>query len=709
MTEETQDKEKQQRDPLLDALVAVTKENGDERSAESLTYGLAIDGKMTPELFIEAAKRAGYRAKIIKTELKDIDAAVLPIVIILNDDNAAVASNAADLEKHKNDYSGYCLYIRKKEAVTKDTTGHSHIDLKKEHWFWSVIRGNYKSYGLAMFAAVFVNLFALAGPLYIMNVYDRVLPNSAFETGWVLGIAVLIVYVFDLVIRTLRTYFIDLASRRADVILARKLMDHILDMKLLTHDTSINATANALREFDMLREFMTSATMIALVDVPFSLLFIFVIWIIGGPIALMLVGIFLFVVIGSILIQVPVKALIYKSMKGNEIKHNLLLETLYNLETVKGVGGAGRLRKKYTDVVGEAALYSQQSKLWSGFALNFTAFAQQATSVFIVLIGMYLVADGALSVGGLIACVILSTRALAPIAQITGLISKYFHASMALNSLNKVMSAPVEREAGRRYLSRPTLKGDFELRGVSYAYPNTNEPVVQNINLNVKAGDKIGIVGKIGSGKSTLIKLMMHFYDANAGTIKLDETDIRQIDPADLRKNIAYVSQDPGLFRGTVRENIALANPKAGDGAILRASKLAGVHSFIGATRQGYDSLIGDNGEGFSGGQKQAIAMARAFLVDADIMICDEPTNAMDMQSEQELIAALKQHTKDKTLILVTHRQQMLELVDRIMVMQGGQIVAEGPRDKMLAFLAKGATPAAAAEINKSGGKDGKK
>lgn len=701
------DNKEQQADPLLNALVEITKIHGDQRSAESLIYGLAIDSKMTPELFIEAAKRAGYRAKIIKTDLKDIEQAILPVVLILNGDDAAVLRNASRISEYKTKYTGYALFVKKEETLKDDTTGHSHIGLKREHWFWSVIKGNFKSYSLAMFAAVFVNLFAIAGPLYIMNVYDRVLPNNAFETGWVLGIAVLVVYIFDLIIRTLRTYFIDLASRRADVILARKLMDHILDMKLLTHEGSINSTANALREFDMLREFMTSATMVALVDLPFSILFIMVIWIIGGPIALMLLGILAIVIAASVLIQVPVKSLIFKAMKGSEIKHNLLLETLYNLETVKGVGGAGRLRKKYTDVVGESAYYSQKSKLWAGFASNFTAFAQQSTSVFIVLIGMYLVADGELSVGGLIACVILSTRALAPVAQITGLISKYFHADMALRSLNKVMSGPVDRDPGRRYLSRLDLKGDFDLTNVSYSYPQSRQPVVQDINLKIRAGEKVGIVGKIGSGKSTLLKLMMHFYDADTGTIKLDETDLRQIDPADLRHNIAYVSQDPGLFRGTVRENIALANPQASDDVILGASKLAGVHDFIAPSAQGYDSLVGDNGEGFSGGQKQAIAMARAFVVDANILIADEPTNAMDMQSEASLINALKQHTSDKTFILVTHRHQMLQLVDRVILVDQGRIMAEGPRDKMLEFLAKGATVKAAEDINKKGGNDG--
>lgn len=695
-------------DPLLDALVEITRESGDQRSAESLVYGLAIDSKMTPELFIEAAKRAGCRAKIKKINLGDIDAAVLPVVLILQGDQAAVLKNTSDIERYKKDYTGYCLYIRKQTGVSEDTTGHSHIETGQGHWFWSVIRGNYKSYALAMFAAIFVNIFALAGPLYIMNVYDRVLPNNAVETGWVLGIAVLIIYLFDLIIRTLRTYFIDLASRRADVLIARKLLDHILDMKLLTKDSSIHSTANALREFDVLREFMTSATMVALVDVPFSVLFIFVIWIIGGPIALMLMGVFVIVILGSILIQIPVKSMIKKGMKGSEIKHNLLLETLYNLETVKGVGGAGRLRKTYTDVVGESALYNQKSRLWSGFALNFTAFAQQATSVLIILIGMYLVADGELSVGGLIACVILSTRALAPVAQITGLISKYFHAGLALKSLNKVMASPVEREPGRRYLSRPDLKGAFKLKNVSYTYPHMSDPSVNGISLSINAGEKIGIVGKIGSGKSTLIKLLMHFYDAEGGSITLDDTDLRQIDPADLRKNIAYVSQDPGLFRGTVRENIALANPKASDEDILRASRMAGVHDFIAAKPQGYDAVIGDNGEGFSGGQKQAIAMARAFLVDANIMICDEPTNAMDLQSEADLIAAMKGHIQGKTFVLVTHKQQMLQLVDRILVIQNGRLAAEGPRDKMLEFLSRGTTPSAAAEVNRKESKDGR-
>jgi ATP-binding cassette subfamily C protein LapB len=319
-----------------------------------------------------------------------------------------------------------------------------------------------------------------------------------------------------------------------------------------------------------------------------------------------------------------------------------------------------------------------------------------------------MVADQTLTVGGLIACVILSTRALAPIAQIAGLINKYYHASLALRSLNKVMAIPSERQEGKRFLSRPVLKGGFKLRGVSFAYPNMTFPSLLNVNLNIKQGERVGVIGKIGSGKSTLVKLMMNFYDISDGHIKIDDTDIRQIDPADIRANIAYVSQDPGLFRGTIRENITLAKPQATDAEILRASKLAGVLDFLQTHPDGFDAMVGDNGEGFSGGQKQAIAMARAFLVNPNIMICDEPTNAMDVQSETHVIAALKQQTAGKTFILVTHKPNMLELVDRVLVMQDGQLVADGPRDQVVELMKKGVQKTQQ-ELQEQGGQDEEK
>lgn len=692
---------------LLSCLVFLSSRYGDQRSAESLAYGLEYEGDFTPSIYIEAAKRAGYNAKIVKYSLKDLLKRFLPCTLVLNQGHAVVLlshkgkdavvfdpklghETSTPLKDLAKDYAGYALLTKTHEDLENDNTGHSHVDIPARHWFWSVVKDNFGSYTLALLSAAFINLFALAGPLFVMNVYDRVLPSNATETGWVLAIAVLVVYLFDLVIRTLRGYFIDVASRRSDVILARKLLDQILDMKLMTRPGSIGTMSNSLREFDTIREFMTSATVVTLVDLPFSLFFIGIIWIIGGPIALMLLGVYGAVILISLLIQIPVKRMIFKSMKGSEIKHNLLLETLYNLETVKGVGGAGRLRKKYTDVVSQAAIYNQKSKLWSGLASNFTAFTQQSTSVFIILIGMYMVADQALTVGGLIACVILSTRALAPIAQIAGLINKYHHAALALRSLNKIMAIPKERDANKRFLSRPTLKGDFKLRNVSFAYPNMTHPSLSGINLDIKAGERVGIIGKIGSGKSTLVKVLMQFYDASDGSIKLDDTDIRQIDPADIRSNIAYVSQDPGLFRGTVRENITLAKPDASDEDVLRASKLAGVFDFLKQHPDGFDAMVGDNGEGFSGGQRQAISMARAFLTQPNIMVCDEPTNAMDVQSEAHLIAALKQETEGKTFILVTHKTQMLSLVDRVLVIQHGQLVADGPRDKVLELISKG-------------------
>ena len=704
-------------DPMMSCLVYITGYHDDQRSAESLAYGLGSDGILTPTLFVEAAGRAGYKSKIIKRSYHDISDKVLPVVLMMRDNKSVVllkktkagaevfdpeADTVINLSNEQigSLYNGYAILIKKHEDATEDKSGHSHIDMPERHWFWSVVKGNMGTYALVLLAAVFSNLFALAGPLFIMNVYDRVLPSNAMDTGWVLGTAVLVVYLFDLAIRILRSYFIDVAGRRYDVILARRLMDQVLNMKLMTHQGSIGSMANSLREFDTLKEFMTSATVVTLVDFPFSLFFIAIIWIIGGPIAFMLLGIYMLVIVMSLLVQIPVKRLIYKSMKGNEIKHNLLLETLYNLDTVKGVGGAGRLRQKYTEVVGQSALYGQKSRLWSSLAINFTSFTQQSMSVFIILIGMYLVADQSLTIGGLIACVILSTRALAPVAQIAGLINKYHQARLALQSLDKVMALPKERPEGKRFLSRPQLKGDFELNNIGYAYPQNGHPVLTDINLQIKAGEKIGVIGRIGSGKSTLIKLMMGFYDAGEGTIKIDSTDIRQIDPADLRANIAYVSQDPGLFRGTVRENITLAKPNATDGEVMRASKLAGVHEFIGQHPEGYDALIGDNGEGFSGGQRQAIAMARAFIMNPNIMVCDEPTNAMDTESEAHLIAALRQQAQDKTFVLVTHRAQMLQLVDRVLLMHKGKLIADGPRDKVLEFVAKGGTHDAAKEIN---------
>ncbi|MDE1153830.1 MAG: type I secretion system permease/ATPase [Micavibrio sp.] len=689
---------------LLEALVFLTGFYGHARSADALVAGLPVEkGSMTPKFFAAAAERAGFRARILRRSLADIPQEVMPAVCVLksreaviilqrNDKGALKTLNPAtraekvlaakDLEKQS---SGYVIFVRPDYAA-------DHAGGLDQHWLWGTLRENSGTYIQVLLASLLINSFALTSPVFIMNFYNRVLPNNAVETGWVLALGAMIVFAFDFIIRTLRAYFIDVAGRRSDVIVAQRLYNQVLDMQLGQRPgSSTGAFANSMREFDALREFFNSATMTGLVDFPFSLLFLLAIWFIGGTqVALVLVALYAAVMLAGWVLQLPVRRRVQQAMKTGEQKHGLLVETIANIETIRGVGGEGALRESYSHYVGLSAEAGQDSRFYSGLSVHFSILVQQLSGVFIVLVGMYLVAAHDMSVGALIACVLLSSRALAPIGQVAGLVNRYHQAKSAYRTLNDIMQLPVERPRDKKFLHRPRLNGGIQFRAVDFSYPRTSLQVLQGLNLTVQPGDKIAVVGRIGSGKSTLVKLVIGFFAPTAGSLLLDDTDIRQIDPADLRRNVAYMGQDTALMSGTIRANITMGRPSATDEDVLRVAELAGVNDFIRRHPLGYDAPVGERGEGLSGGQRQAVALARTLLMDTPVLVMDEPTNSMDSATEERVLQGLEKYTADKTLLVVTHKPALLRLVSRIIVMDGGRIAMDGPREQVLAALAAG-------------------
>lgn len=694
-------------DALLECLVFLTAHHGRAKSAEAIRAGLAYDEKgMGPALFCEAAGRLGLKAKVVKrADPLAVAAPVLPAVVILKKDGACVLLSIAngkarvflpetgaekeiavgDLQKA---YAGYMIFAQPRAGFTDPET--PEFGEAGRHWFWGVVSENAGLYGRVLLAAVLVNLFGVVGPMFTMNVYDRVIPYNALETGWVLAIGALTAYVFDFIMRTLRGYFIDLAGRRIDVVVTRRVYDQLLNMKLAGRPASSGAFANMLREFDSVRDFLTSATMTGLVDLPFSLFFLFVIYMIGGPVALMLFFLILFVAGVCMLLQWPLRVMVSKSMHSAEAKHGLLVETIGGLETVKAIGADGRMRARYGAHVGESAVHAQNSRFISALGVNIATFLQMSATIIIVLMGMYLVQDSEMTMGGMIACVILGSRAIAPIGQIANLVARYHQARSSLNTLNGIMALPVERPPQKQFLHRPHLKGKIAFENVSFTYPKTERKVLDNVSFSIAAGENVGIIGRIGSGKSTITKLILGLYDPDEGAIFADDTDYRQIDPADLRRNTAYIAQDVVLFRGSVRENITVSKPQATEDEILEAARQSGVHEFVSRHPMGYDAPVGERGEGLSGGQRQAVALARAMLLKPNIMVCDEPTNAMDVQAEAAFTRHIKEQIKDKTFILITHRQHLLALVDRLILLDQGRVIADGPRDKVIAALAQG-------------------
>ncbi len=696
-------------DPLLTCLVHLTAHYGRAKSAQAITAGLAYDDKnMGPALFCEAAQNLGFRAKIVaRDKIKKIVAPVLPAVLVLKnaqaclllklsaDDHTALiwspetgAERSVKLTDLKQAYTGYAIYVHPLPEF-KDADA-PHAQDSSRHWFWGPVWDVRDVYKKVVIAAVLINLFALTSPIFMMNIYNRVLPNNAQETGWVLAIGALTVFIFDFIMRTLRGYFIDLAGRRIDVIAARRIYDQLLNMKLSGRPKSSGAFANMLRDFDSVRDFSTSATLTGLVDLPFTLLFLIVVWMLGGSIAIMLFGLLVMIVLAGYFLQIPLRNNVRKAAKSAEAKHGLLVETIGGLETIKAIGADGRLRARYSEQVAENALYAQESRFISALGGNIAVLAQQAASIFIVLIGMYLIKAGDMSVGALIACVMLGGRAIAPIGQVANLMSRYHAARSAMKTIDGIMAKPVERPLDARFLHRPDLKGKIVFKGVRFGYPGSSRPSLENVSFTIEGGEKVGIIGRIGSGKSTVARLMMGLYEPAEGTILIDDTDYRQVDPADLRRNMAYIAQDVVLFSGTVRDNITASVPHASEQDILEASRAAGVHDFISRHPMGYDVPVGERGEGLSGGQRQAIALARAMLLKPGVFICDEPTNAMDVQAEAAFTSHIARYAHDKTLVLITHRQQLLSLVDRLILMDQGKVIMDGPRDKVIESIASG-------------------
>lgn len=569
--------------------------------------------------------------------------------------------------------------------------------LDENHWFWGAFHQNWWTYGQIILAAIMINLFSLGSSIFIMTVYDRVIPNNAVESLVALCIGMVIVIGFDFLLKFLRAYFIDTAGQKVDLKVAKGIFDRIMKLKLGANKGSTGGLVNTVREFESLRDFCTSASLATIVDIPFIILFIGVIALIGGPVAIvpaLAVPLVLFV---GFFIQPFLSRFSKEGMQQGHSKQGTLVEMVSGLETLKSLGSDKMFHDRWEKAVDQHSSVSLKSRMFSQIAINSAATAQQISQIGIVAVGFVLIMNGELSMGALIACVIISGRCLAPLGQLANLLTRYNHAKTAYAALDKLMQQPNEDVSDRDFIRRKKMKGKIEFKNVNFKYPDQSVRVLDNVSFSLEAGEKVGILGKIGSGKSTILRLASGLYEPNEGAIMVDDTDIRQIVPDDLRKNVAMVLQDVYLFSGSVKENISMGHEDVSDEDILRAAEISGVQEFVGSIPNGYDLQLKDRGDGLSGGQKQALAIARALVRNAPVLMMDEPTSAMDTNSEQKLIFRLKEELKDKTLMIVTHRPSLLELVDRIIVIEQGKVVANGPKDDVIKML----TPKNQAPTNK--------
>lgn len=695
--------------PLLECLAALARLFGRPASPDSLSAGLPLDGgDLSPALFARAAAKAGLACRQHQRAIQDISPIVLPAVLLLKDGSACLLvgmqADGGDVEVLLPEtgggsarlspaalearYSGTAIFVKPEFTTSQlDEAGGGNLP-RPNRWFFGVVRRFWPTYGEAVLAAALVNVLALAVPLFTMNVYDRVIPNQAIPTLWVLAIGVMLALSFDFILRGVRAALIDNAGRRADILLSARIFEQVMNLQMRARPISTGAFANQLREFETVRDFFTSATLSSVTDLLFIGLFITIIWMIAGPVALVPALAVPTVIVIGLAAQFPLIKAVRESQIEAAQKHAVLVETVGNLETIKTLGAEGWRQGLWERFVGKTARTAQRARFWSALSVNLSALIQQLVVVGVIVMGVYRVAGGDMSVGALVAATILAGRSVAPLSGIANTVSRFHQSRIALAALDKTMSLPVDRPAGRTFISRPITQGAIEFRNVSFAYPGASEPALRNVSLSIKPGERVAIIGKVGCGKTTVGRLIAGLYEPAEGSVLIDGVDLRQMDPADVRRGIGFLMQDVVLFQGTIRENITAGRPHADDAAIIRAAELAGVDSFVRAHPQGYDAPVGERGQNLSGGQRQAIGLARSLLADPQVLVLDEPTSAMDTGSEGQLVERLPQIlSRGQTLLITTHRTALLAAAARLIVMDSGQIVADGPRDAVLAAL----------------------
>ncbi|MBA0038757.1 type I secretion system permease/ATPase [Pantoea sp. BIGb0393] len=703
-------------DTLLQSLSWVCHYYGLGKSDDALMAGLPKGTLLTPSLALKALENAGMTGGLVERQAWELPEQVMPIILIRK---GAGGTLLLGRERRKNEedkmtvyyqlimpevsmspveitheelmewYAGFAILVKPTAKVDPQVA--EDLPQNQKHWLFSTLWVYRRYYRSAALAAVIVNVLALASIFFTMNVYDRVIPNQAFVTLWSLAIGVVVAMVFEAVTRYVRAHLLDVAGKKADLILGSVLFRQALAVRMENKPSSSGLFANQLREFESVRDFVSSATLAAISDLPFVLLFVAVIFTIGGPLGWVPLMMIPTIILVSLIIQWPLKKIMRSNLQEASLKQGVLIESIEGMETLKAVAGEAHMQRRWQNFSAMQATSGMQSKRISTAAMGAVTFLQQFQTVLLIVIGVYLISDGTLTMGALIATVMLSGRATAPLGQVMGLAVRFQQAKAALDSLNKLMDMPTDRDPQQNYLPEPELNGDIELKEIAFSYPappmRPNPEILTGIGFNIKAGERVAILGRIGSGKSTLLRIMARLYQPVKGQVFAGGLDINQIDPADWRRSVGYVGQDARLFYGTLRENVMIGQPDATSNELLRVLRLTGLDQIAARHPSGINLPVGEHGNALSGGQRQLVSLARTLLLRPKVLLLDEPTSAMDNQTEAIFLEHLKRATAEQTLVVVTHRPSLLALVDRIIIVENGKVAADGPKDKILASL----------------------
>lgn len=693
--------------PVADALVfclqILARHHQLHCNPEVVLAGLPLhNNRLSPELFGRAAARCGLDARLVERQhIADTSTIVLPVVLMLSGNRAcvllsldSVAQQAVvqysldkppetvSLQELSERYTGFMLLCRPAPDLK--------LAKPDRHWFWSAIAQSWRIYRDVIVASLLINFFSLFNPLFTMNVYDRVVPNRAMETLWVLSIGVMLIYAFDVLVRTLRVYFLEVAGRKADLLMSTRIFEQVLGIRMEHQPASVGSFISQLREFESIRNFVTSTTVVALIDLPFVLLFLLVILWIGGWLVMVPLCIAPLMIGYGLFMQPAMQRAVESGYKASLQKHAVLTEAVVQRESIKSLVAEGHWQRTWERVVGELASSGERGRLLSTAVSHVSAFLQQLATVATVVAGVYLIREGEISMGALIACVMLVSRALAPMSQIVNLQVNYFHTKTAIDGINKIMSLPVDRQESRTYLQKPVIHGAIEFRNVSFSFGQDVAPALHQVSFRIKPGEKVAVIGRIGAGKSTLHKLAMGLYLPTQGMVLVDGVDIRQLDPAFVRQSMSFMSQEFTLFDDTVRNNITRGELYPDDERLAQVVQATGVADFVREHPLGLDMPVGELGTRLSGGQRQSVMMARTLFRNASIFLLDEPTSQMDSNTEDMMRRQLPVWAKESTVLLTTHKSSMLDLVDRLIVLDKGRLLADGPRDKVLEALQKG-------------------